>query len=349
MLAAFALSFGAFGAVESDAWNGWNNPLKMDQNFEVRFEKLPQSGNLVGEGLAWPGYYWANNKGGIAQRWRAKNPNHFDYRSPKVGDLLSMEQEKVNELSPAEKYDLFMGRYDYPTVSLVWGQTREGHQDWYGICHGVSPSSLNHPEPETVILTNKDGVEVTFYSSDVKALLAYYYAKISDSKSVQVGKRCFVPGWAPLINRMSGCSDVNPASLHIIMTNKLGLEKNGFIADMERYAPVWNHAAVKYESRVLQTSGHVRRATYGTVKRVKVESRVWYSASVEPSDAPISGTDKAELDKRVYVYWLDLDSKGEILGGSWVSDERPDFLWTKEKDEFEGYWSGLNEVYRSRY
>lgn len=340
---------GARAAVENDEWNGWNNPFKMNKNFELRFDRMPLEGNLESAGLAWPGYYWANNKGGIAQRWRSKSPMHFEYRSPRLNDVLSMSREKINELSPAEKYDLFMGRYDYPTVSRVWGQTREGHKDWYGICHGVSPGSLNHPEPEAATLVNQDGVEITFYSSDVKALLAYYYAKVSDSESVQVGKRCFVAAWVPFAGRISGCSDVNPASLHVIMANKLGLEKSGFIADMERYSPVWNHAAVKYSSEILQTSDYVRRASYGTVKRVKVRSDVWYSASVSPSDSPILATAKAELEKRSYVYWLDLDSKGEILGGSWVSDDRPDFLWTKERDEFEGYWSGLNEIYRSKY
>lgn len=334
-------------APSGNEWNGWNDPLKMDRDFEVNFHKLPLTGNLEGEGLGWPGYYWANNKGGIAHRWRSSNPNDFEYRSPKLNEILSSDRKALDELSPAEKYDLFMGRYDYPTVSQVWGQTREGHKDWYGICHGVSPSSLNHPEPMAKTVVNKDGIEIPFHSSDVKALLAYYYAKISDSKMVQVGKRCFVASWIPILRNTDGCSDVNPASFHIILSNKLGIDKTGFIADMERYSPVWNHAAVKYSSKVARTAGPSRSSSRGSVKRVKIESEVSYSASVDPSDAPIIGTPAAEYEERKYSYWLDLDSKGEIIGGEWISSDRPDFLWVKEKDEFSGYWSGLQEVYQA--
>ena len=90
-------------------------------------------------------------------------------------------------MSLVEKYDLYLGRYDYPTVKRVWGETRKGASSWHWICHGVSPSSLNYSEPKAVTVYNPDGIEITFYASDVKALLAYYYAKVSDSNSVQVG------------------------------------------------------------------------------------------------------------------------------------------------------------------
>lgn len=351
-LSSVSIAFGdvsAVSAIEGGAWNGWNNPLKMDAGFELNFDVLPKSGNLESAGLAWPGFYWANNKGGIAHRWRASYSNDFEYSSPGRDRALSLDQASINELSPAEKYDLLMGRYDYPTVSTVWGQTREGHKEWYGICHGVSPSSLNHPEPMTHTLTNADGINITFFSSDIKALLAYYYAKVSDSKTVQIGKRCFVAGWLPVFNRADGCNDVNPGSFHVIMANRLGLEGKGFIADMERYAAVWNHAAVKYSSKVLETSSYVRRASVGSVQRVKVRSSVLYSASVQPSEEAILGTDNAKYDERVYTYWLDLNAQGHILGGEWVSADRPDFLWIKEKAEFSGYWSGLKQVYKSQY
>ncbi len=239
----------SLNAMADAEWDGWNNPAKMDANFEYHFQMLPLTGQILDKGKGWPGYYWANNKGGIAHRWQKKKPQDFDYRSPGLNDLIGMSAKERNELSPAEKYDVFMGRYDYPTVQTVWQQTREGQREWYGICHGVSPSSMNHEEPVENTVINKDGVELTFYSSDVKAIMAYYYAKVSDSPSVQIGKRCFVASWLPVVRRISGCRDVNPASLHVIMANKLGLEGNGFIMDMERYSPVWNHVAVDYKSR----------------------------------------------------------------------------------------------------
>ena len=332
-----------------NAWNGWNDPFKMDKNFETDFDKLPLSGNLEGEGLAWPGYYWANNRGGIAQRWRSSNPQDFKYSSPNQSQILGLSKEQINKLSPAEKFDLYMGDYSYPTVSRVWGQTRRGADAWHGICHGVSPSSLNHSEPKTVTLYNPDGIEITFYSADIKALLAYYYAKVSDSKTVQVGKRCFVGARIPFLSSRSGCTDVNPGSLHIIMANRLGISKKGFIADMDRYKQVWNHPAIEFSSRVLRTAnGDTRRSAYGTVKRVLVKSKVKYSATINPMENFVIGTTDAKYDSRIYTYWLELDSSNRIIGGEWVSDDRPDFLWYKEKAEFTGYWKGIEEIYQAQ-
>lgn len=344
-----SMSLSAFAEVKANnknAWDGWNNPYKIDANFENRLDSLPTSGQLEGTGLAWPGYYWANNKGGVAQRWSAKNPQHFKYDSPSMYEAQNMSADKLNEMSPAEKYDLFTGNYDYPTVDTIWNNTRPGASVWHGICHGVAPASLNHSEPKPVTLTNPDGVKVTFYSSDVKALLAYYYAKVSDSGIIQVGKRCFVGARVPIANRSAGCRDVNPGSMHIIMANKLGISKTGYVADMDRYRQVWNHAAVSFESKIMGSARLDKNAVTSAVKRVRVKSKVKYSASIDPSSAPVIATNLAKYDTRTYSYYLELNSKGEIVGGSWISKDRPDFMWVKEKETFTGYWEQLYEVYK---
>ena len=174
---------------QSNAWDVHNDPFKMNPNFENRLDALPLTGELSSKALAWPGNYWPNFKGGIAHRWSSEKPQNFKYESPSLYEAKQMSKQQINELSPAEKYDLFSGNYDYPTVREVWKSTGPHANVWYGICHGVSPASLNHPEPKTVSLNNPDGIAITFYASDVKALLAYYYAKESDSDMVQVGKR----------------------------------------------------------------------------------------------------------------------------------------------------------------
>lgn len=331
------------------AWSGSDSPARMGAHFEYRFERLPMQAKLESVGLAWPGNYWPNNKGGIAHRWRSANPQNFDYRSPRLEQILSMDKSKLNELSPAEKYDIFMGRYDYPTVRSVWGQNRSYHKEWYGICHGMAPASLNHAEPSPVTVVNPDGIELTFYTADVKGLLAYFYAKKSDSRVIQIGRRCFINGKIPLLNRTRGCKGVNPASFHVILANKLGIDQTSFIADMDRYAPVWNHAALEYRSEILGHSRNLRGTTYGTVEKVLVKTTVSYAASIDPTDLPVIGTSKAEYDKRTYKYWLYLASNGDIIDGEWVSEERPDFLWTQEKENFDGYWEGVNRLYQTTH
>ena len=48
---------------------------------------------------------------------------------------------------------------------------------------------------------------------------------------------------------------------------------------------------------------------------------------------------------KYYRYWLELDENDSIIGGSWVSEGRPDFLWTQKVPEFYGYFERLKELY----
>ncbi len=52
--------------------------------------------------------------------------------------------------------------------------------------------------------------------------------------------------------------------------------------------------------------------------------------------APTNGTSKYRFAYKELEYWLDLNSKGEIIGGQWLSYERPDFLWVKKSKGFIG-------------
>lgn len=323
-----------------DSWDGFNNPFRIDKNFEDRFQYLPLFGDTSKSGFGWPAYYWANNKGGIAQRWSSNNPQNFKYESPSLYTLKMMSESQINELSPAEKFDILNGRYDYPTVEKVWGQTRKGAKEWNGICHGASPAGLNHKEPKLKVLTNQDQVKITFYSSDIKALAAYYYAKISDTSVTQIGKRCFASHFNPFKGK--GCSDVHPASMHIIMTNRLGLTSKGYIADIDRLKQVWNHVAVKFDAKVISSVNIEKNPSH---KMVHILSKVSYTGGVDPSMNAILGTKNEKWDIREYEYKLELDANGKIVGGEWISDERPDFIWVKDKEVFDdAYYGKVSEL-----
>ncbi|MEC7183587.1 MAG: hypothetical protein VXW15_12790, partial [Bdellovibrionota bacterium] len=47
-----------------------------------------------------------------------------------------------------------------------------------------------------------------------------------------------------------------------------------------------------------------------------------------------------------YEYALELDSKDRIVGGSWISYDRPDFIWKQEKPKFSGYFRNLKKIYK---
>lgn len=350
IILAFMSNFGFANPIYNKSeWNSINDPSIMSNTFRIDYREIPRNASILSSGLGWPGHYWPNFRGGIANRWNSSYANDFEYESPSRYEALKMSSREINMLSPAEKYDLYVGDYSYPTVKYSWGYTNRLHADWKGICHGVAPASLNHAEPKQVTLTNPDGINITFYSADVKALLAFYYAKMDNSRTSQVGKRCFVKGWLPMLNKWNGCKDVNAGAFHIILGNKLGIMKKSVIADIDRYSPVWNHAALEYEFTELSTSSPSRKSAPGTYLRVLVNAKVKYAASIKPSHLPVIGTNKAKYELRTYRYWLELDFRNNIIGGEWVSDDRPDFLWYKDKAIFNGYYSKINDIYKSNH
>ena len=53
------------------------------------------------------------------------------------------------------------------------------------------------------------------------------------------------------------------------------------------------------------------------------------------------------MAKKVYRYVLELDSEDNIIGGEWVSFDRPDFLWKQAKPEFQGFFAPLEKIYQA--
>lgn len=332
----------------AQGWNPRNSPLRMGR-LDVKLSKLPLEGRVADPSLAWPGHHWNNNVGGIAHRWSAADPQNFKYKSPNLAQLKALTPEQINQLSPAEKYDILNRDYRYPTVKRVFSQVSPNENSWHGICHGYTAAAMNHAEPENVTLTNRDGIEITFYSSDVAALMAYFYAKDAPSKATLVGERCYVdPQEADSADNRARCWDVNAGAFHVIVTNRLGLSGESFVADVTRFREVWNHVAVSYDSFLLAQSAPVASSARGTVVRQLVEMKVRYAGAISPKLHPVIGTPAAEyLDSR-YQYWLDLNKDGEILGGEWQDGAQPDFLWIQGASEFKGKWQKLREIYVPR-
>jgi hypothetical protein len=323
-------------SVCAEPWDKLNNPYKINKKFISNFNELPLSGELQDHRLGWPGNHWANYLGGIAHRWSSSNPQNFTYSKLTLDELKKLEDYKINELSPAEKFDIYRGDFKYSTVKKVLGELSPDENKWHGICHGEAPASLNHPEPDLVRVISKEGVPLTFYSSDIVGLFSYYYARLAKSSAFLVGSRCNANLPIPLKSSIP-CKDINAGSFHIIMANRLGSEHVGFISDVERFSEVWNHVAIKFSSRIVSTDD----------KRIRVESIVTYAGEIAPKFYPVIGTPDASYFNTSYEYYLDIDKNGKVVGGDWISDRRPDFIWVQNKASFTGSWSRLNEIYKS--
>jgi hypothetical protein len=321
-----------------EAWKGFSDPDIMSSGFTHKFSELPLAGTVEIGPKAWSGHYWPSQHGGINNRWNAPGQPGFNYKSPTFTEVRRMSLEQLAQLAPSEKYDLLLGKYDYPLKKEAEGVASRRAPDWAGICHGWAPAALHHNEPTPKVLTNPDGIKIPFASSDIKALLSYYYAFHHEVESThQIGLRCFFGNW---MGGARGCDeDLNAGAFHIVITNMLGLRQEGFMADIDRFKEVWNQPIVGFKSKVLNSwLAPSSNAAKTAVKEMKIATELFY---VNESDNVtwdvVHGTKEQIISKKNLVYRIELNREGKIVGGSWESDERPDFLWNKARaTDFKG-------------
>jgi hypothetical protein len=329
------LSCGAWASID-EKWESNSDPEIMSYFFTRQFPLLPLEGSVYPSTKYWSGDYWALRKGNINYRWFAKKKVGFNLNSPTKEEARRMTVAQLAELSPSEKYDLYTGRYDYPLRNEVNRIADPSAAEWEGICHGWSPATINHDEPLPKLMRNPDGIEIPFGSSDIKALLSYYYAygyKIPNTH--QMGRRCFRGSF---FNRSKDCwDDMNAGAFHIVLANRVGIEGRSFIMDLERYREVWNHPVTDYKSRVLRETPPWSDSAPGTKKVIEVETLIHYLDDNGNDWNRVMGTPKQMVKKVTYRYLLDIDENGAIIGGKWMSTSRPDFLWYVGKvRKFEG-------------
>ena len=178
----------------------------------------------------------------------------------------------------------------------------------------------------------------------------------------------------------SACRDVNAGAFHLVIGNQLGLNREGFLIDKTRDVEVWNQPVFRYDSEVLGWSAPDAGASPGTDRVVRVKTRLYFADDTDygwafwyPTLPALFGiqspfTSEYEryqqfliregdltepgrypegiLDYADYEYKLDLDRGGVILGGEWITFDRPDFLWLFRKTGFTGDYEKLNSIYK---
>ena len=323
-------------------WRSFSDPNIMNSSFERNFSKLPLQAALTNTDKLWANDYWPRKRGGINYRWNAVEPTGFDLASPTRAEALMMRVNELAALAPTEKLDLLNGNYDYPLKKEVDKGSSRFAPSWHGICNGWAPAAINHNEPLPKTLINPDGLEIPFGSSDIKALLSYYYAfKHEVPSTYQMGKRCN-------LNFGPNCDeDLNAGAFHIVLTNKLGLLGTSFVADVERGRQVWNHAVNDYTTTVVNSDlSPAHDSAPGTVRRIHVKTEMTFVLEIKQNNwQPVLGTDAHVNDVRNYEYTLDVDASGNIIGGEWISHARPDFIWMMEKAvSFKGMFKRLPEL-----
>ena len=315
-------------------WMRISDPLIMSSSFNRNFASLPLNGKVADLQKYWSSDYWARYKGGINYRWNAARPTGFNLVSPTKAQAQTMSISQLSALAPSEKWDLFIGRYDYPVKNEVAGYASPNRPTWEGICDGWAGAAMNHDEPLPITMTNPDGIKIPFGSSDIKALVSWYYAKKHSGGYALMGRRC--NGTTTGDDRCE--HDMNAGAFHIVLTNRLGKDGKGFIADIDRNSEVWNHLTYNFRSTI-QNSNMIKVST--------VVSYVWLLS--RNSWNPVLGTSRQVTRTRTYNYYLDINAEGNIIGGEWISTQRPDFLWLERPvSRFTGVFSRLGELLSER-
>lgn len=325
----------------NEAWEGFSSPDILGSGFTHNLHHLPLEGATYWEGPKnWSSDYWASKNGGINYRWNARHKNGFNLKLLSLKDLRRWSVKDLQRLSPSEKYDILLGRYDYPLVKEVASKVSPEAQDWEGICHGWVVATVHHDEPKPKIFINSDGITIPFGSADIKALLSYYYA-MDQGPAQNMGFRCNLGTWTG--GEKECDQDLNAGAFHIIIANKLALQNEGVILDIDRFKEVWNQPIVGYRSKMKGPYRATRNAARTAVAEYRVSTQLFYIVETEPTWNTVHGTDSQAMEMQELVYRIEVNSRNEIVGGTWESKERPDFIWSKPKaQKFSGYFSQLS-------
>lgn len=306
----------------------------------------------------WSGSYWPHYQGSVALRYRdpsfirlIEGKNQFeDFKKLfELKPLYSM-QDKENDLSPAEKYDLLVGDSDMSLTKYAWeigDKAAMGGKvkTWRGLCDGWASAAQKMPRPKkSITLNSPSGTPITFYPEDIKALGSLMYAR-SQGPVIFLGKRCRNQA----LGLFTGaCKEINPGALHRALVNRVGSLKKSFIADVSPGGEVWNYPVESYKITFYNVFTEEESDNHEEVKELfskkqgfsKKNSRhesthsiVGVKLNVNFKDmraANLLEIDDISSDKLLqmeYTYDLELDRNNNVLGGESFGDKLPDFIW----------------------
>lgn len=273
----------------------------------------------------WSGYDWPMNQEGINNRWNTFWREWIP--APNKEQLITMSIEDKSILSPAEKFDLLNARYDYPFKKEVESKTSPTLEYWRDISDGWSVASIFHKEPRPKVLLNPDGIEIPFGSTDIKALISYYYSKIQNKNIIMVGQKCGTPDPNTIDPHCE--NDLDAGNFHLYLGNKIGLEKRAFIIDLEKFYEEKYRPVIGYKTDVMNAKEPDTSSIEGTVKVLSIRTTLYFIEKAnEYSWDTVLETPKQVRGNREYIYDLFLNNSDEIIGGQWKSSDRPDFLFT---------------------
>lgn len=339
----------------------------------LRYTRLSEmeSASLKSAELAetpWSDDYWAIYKGILGARYADDSfPESEDWKenadyiiaNPATDILQSRSAFRINQLSPAEKYDALVGDENGSMTQRMWSEGKRYYdasgkvETWMGICHGWAPAAYMLDRPtRPITLHTPDNVPIKFYPADIKALGSLIWANAA-SRTRFIGGRC--NDKEPATDEETGrviserCFDTNPGTWHLSVVNQIGVAKRSFVLDVTFDYEVWNQPVYSYSYTYFnpQTRRATESLTDATIaigdydndkfKRwrssrtknvVGISMEVKYIVETFPRQREEDKPSMDAVQSVTYEYDLELDAEGDIIGGEWYRNKHPDFLWT---------------------
>jgi len=302
-----------------------------------------RSYRLAPKDAPWGSYYFPYVDGGIANRWqtneggsyRTLNRNVSGRSLPPEKVLLkikALSQSEINSLSAAEKFDIYMGYYDFRTTEIELKQRgpqgRIEHEGWEGFCNGRNAASVGVPEPQQAIdVVNDDGIEVRFEIIDLKALASasFFYVELY----AQIGN--------PTRDRAAQLDNPPDAGLFdIALRSYLAVGHRPFMFDIHEGHEIWNSTIIGYKRKTsrklpLEETDWDNIENPEIAYKIKVDLELYYHEEISLEDANTVTRDRIANGwmnlKKNYSYYLYIDEFKKIRGGQFIGNQGPDFLW----------------------
>ncbi len=363
----------------------WGNAAKeAPKLLQLRSLKLIEASGLQQarlENIPWTSINWPHRLGGIA---RPSNDPKFDRYASQLKDpvskiddtidylsnlwpldrttLLNLPLESRKLFSPSIKYDLLVGDSEFSLTRQVFEQLRDLKDRkaitlWSGLCHGMAPAALALSRPiKPVNAVTASGQVIPFYPEDLEALISLLwsnsYIHTNDQLIRVYGEQCQSKNETNVTNTPR-CRGINPAFLHLLLVNLIGVEKHGLIVDRSLNSvlnvPVFGYRFQYFNPLTGQKTGRfldslvsasvsepkmsslLARADKLTSHVVGIEMTIQFRDELTELDHTPRTVDSIPfIREQTFRYTLELDNDSMILGGEWYGPSRlnhPDLAW----------------------
>jgi hypothetical protein len=114
----------------------------------------------------------------------------------------------------------------------------------------------------------------------------------------------------------------------------------GFVIDRDRSVQVWNQPLAAYQTKVM---GRTQPSRPGAPSGMVVSTKISYAKETTPAWE----SHEPYILSEQYTYSVDLDERGNVIGGDHQTWDRPDFAWKMQISDFHDYFSDLKTIYES--